>query len=113
MDKLTTYRDAIKKVLRDFAELANRSPQKDAETLCAFDEARDHYLLLNTGWSGEYRLRGNTLFIRIKNGKVWIEEDWTEDGIVDDLMQAGIPKEDIVLGFHPPEVRARTEFAVA
>ncbi|MFN6271466.1 MAG: element excision factor XisI family protein, partial [Microcystis sp.] len=34
-------------------------------------------------------------------------------GITDELLKAGIPKEDIVLGFHEPEVRLHTGFAIA
>jgi hypothetical protein len=37
----------------------------------------------------------------------------TEDGIATDLLEAGVPKEDIVLAFHAPEMRPYTEFAVA
>jgi len=44
-----------------------------------------------------------------KHGKVWIEEDWTEEGISKDLVAAGIPPEDIVLAFHSPEPRLLTE----
>ena len=39
---------------------------------------------------------------RIKNGKLWIEEDWTEEGITDDLLRAGVKHEKIVLGLPPP-----------
>lgn len=37
----------------------------------------------------------------------------TEDGIANELVEAGIPKEEIVLGFHEPGVRKYTGFAVA
>jgi hypothetical protein len=37
----------------------------------------------------------------------------TEDGITNELLAAGIPQKDIVLGFHEPEVRQYTGFAVA
>lgn len=53
------------------------------------------------------------LHMRLQNGKVWIEQDGTETGVADELLQAGIPKDDIVLGFYRPERRAITEFAVA
>ncbi len=45
--------------------------------------------------------------------KVWIQCDETEEGIATDLMEAGISKEDIVLGFRYPKVRKYTGFAVA
>ena len=41
-----------------------------------------------------------------------VEEDWTEDGIATDLVRAGVPKEDIMLGFYDPKMRQYT-FAVA
>ena len=34
-------------------------------------------------------------------------------GVAEELVQAGIPKSHIVLGFRPPEVRKHTEYAVA
>jgi hypothetical protein len=68
---------------------------------------------MSLGWRGEKRVRQAILYMRLRNGKIWIEEDWTEDGVVLDLQEAGIPKEDIVLAFNPPEVRHLTEYAVA
>ncbi|MDJ0547721.1 MAG: element excision factor XisI family protein, partial [Microcystis sp. M49637_WE12] len=53
------------------------------------------------------------IHIRIKNERVYIEQDWTEIGITSQLLEAGIPKEDIVLAFHDPASRKLTEFAIA
>ncbi|MEA5560934.1 element excision factor XisI family protein, partial [Planktothrix agardhii] len=47
------------------------------------------------------------------NDKIYIEEDWTEEGIANELLTEGVPKEDIVLAFHDPETRKLTEFAIA
>jgi hypothetical protein len=47
------------------------------------------------------------------DGKCWIQRDGTETGIAHDLEAAGIPKDRIVLGFRPPEVRPLTGYAVA
>lgn len=52
------------------------------------------------------------VYLRIQNGKIWVEEDWTQ-GIVNDLLEAGVPHEDIVLGFQHPSKRLLTEFAIA
>lgn len=113
MDKLVEYRRLIKSLLFEFASWANRTPPLNHETVCAFDEERDHYVLLNVTW-GQYRcVRGAQVFVRLRNGKIWVEEDWTEDGIATRLLERGVPKDDIVLAFHPPEMRPYTEFAVA
>ena len=113
MDKSAEYRQLIKQVLTRYAELINRRPKPGKETQVVFDEERDHYMLITVGWSQQRRIRGTTLYVRLRDAKFWIEEDWTENGIATDLLEAGVPKEDIVLAFHPPEMRPHTEFAVA
>ena len=32
-----------------------------------------------------------TVYVRIRDGKFWIEEDWTEDGIATDLVWRRLP----------------------
>ena len=114
MDKLVHYRALIKKLLSDYCDLMNRSAAPaGVETEVVFDEEHDQYMLLNVGWSGRKRFRGTTVYLRLRNGKIWVEEDWLENGIVKDLLEAGVPKEDIVLAFQPPEMRPHTDFAVA
>jgi len=49
----------------------------------------------------------------IINGKIWIQRDGTEYGIANELVAAGIPKNKIVLAFHPEDVRQYTDFAIA
>jgi hypothetical protein len=53
-----------------------------------------------------------TMHIDIKNGKIWIQHDGTEVGIATILLEEGVPKDDIVLAFHSPDMREFTEFAV-
>jgi hypothetical protein len=113
MDKLTEYRRLIRRELSEYERLYNLQPTPGVETFVVFDEERDHYILMSLGWDQGRRVRRAILYVRLRDGKVWIEEDWTEHGLATDLLQAGVPKEDIVLAFHPPERRAWTEFAVA
>jgi hypothetical protein len=54
------------------------------------------------------------LYLRLRDGTIWVEEDWreedwTEEGIANRLLKAGVPHEDIVLGFHAPGMRKLTE----
>jgi hypothetical protein len=113
VDRVTEYRRLIQQQLKGLEEVCNRRPAPGVETLCVFDEVRDHYLLVSTGWFHRERVRGTTVFARIKGGKILIEEDWTEDGIVPELLAAGVLKEDIVSGLQPPETRLTSEIAVA
>lgn len=113
MDKLTEYPKLIKRILTEYVELSNRHPKPDIETFLIADEAKAHYIWMNLGWQNGERITGMTVYVRIRDGKFWIEEDWTEDGIATGLVHAGVPREDIVLAFHEPKMRQYTDFAVA
>jgi hypothetical protein len=52
------------------------------------------------------------IHIQIKHQKIWIEQDETEIGIANELVEAGVPKADIVLAYQAPYLRSLTEFAV-
>ena len=77
------------------------------------DQDQQRFILLDLGWSGGRRVNHVYLHVQLTGEKIWVEEDWTEDGIAEELVRAGVPREDIVLGFQPPERRHLTEFAVA
>jgi hypothetical protein len=65
------------------------------------------------GWDRTGRVHAVVLHLHIQNGKIWVEVDATENGVTQELLDAGIPKEDIVLGFYRLERRKLTEFAAA
>ncbi len=113
MERLKQYRALIKELLLQHAERLTGYTQADVEVELNFDEERDHYMLLRLGWTPKGRLFVPTLYARIRNGKIWIENDWTEAGLATELLERGVPAEDVVLAFHPPEMRPYTEFAVA
>lgn len=110
--KIVKYRQLLKQILSRHLELVNRQPRPGVDSELVIDEERDTppaQAMLGRRW----RIDGITFCARIRDGKFWIEEHWTEDGIATELVAAGVPKEDIVLAFHEPELRAYTEFAAA
>ena len=113
MDKIVKYRQLLKQILFNHVELVRRQPWPGVESELVIDEVRDNYIWIKIGWSNEERIDGIAFFARIRDGKFMIEEDWTEDGIATELMEAGVPKQDIVLAFHEPEMRSYTELAAA
>ncbi|MEL7034448.1 MAG: XisI protein [Cyanobacteria bacterium J06592_8] len=84
----------------------------DLERKLIIGEDKKNYLLMTVGYLKGKRVHACIVHLEIIEDKVWIHQDGLEDGIADDLIAAGIPKNHIVLGFHPPEVRPYTEFAV-
>jgi XisI protein len=114
MDKLEHYRHLIKKIITEYEGFALKTPNPEGvDSILAFDDRKDQYLWLQTGWHDNNKIRGITVYVRIKNEKIWIEEDWTEEGIATDLLREGVPQSDIVLAFYSPEKRQFTEFATA
>jgi hypothetical protein len=111
MDTLDRYRKAIREVIDEYA----RYPVShgDIAMEVVVDQDRDHYELIHVGWDGPRRVHGAVIHIDILDGRIWIQHDGTESGVAEDLVQAGVPRDAIVLGFRPPHVRQYTGFAVA
>ncbi|GAB4470488.1 MAG: hypothetical protein OHK0029_43340 [Armatimonadaceae bacterium] len=76
------------------------------------DTKNDRYLLLTMGWDGPKQIYSVLAHLDIIDGKIWVQHDQTETGIANDLVDAGIPRNQIVLGFKSPERRRDTEFAI-
>ncbi|CAD5934736.1 XisI protein [Planktothrix agardhii] len=75
-------------------------------------EDRNNFLLITLGWEDDVQVHGCLVHIEVIGDKIWIHRDGLEDGIANELVKAGIPKTQIVLGFHPPNILPYTEFAV-
>jgi len=110
MDKLARYRGIVEAVVRDYV---HKPFNGEIECQLVIDRERDHYLVVNVGWDRKRRVDGTSIHLDIIDGKVWIQWDGTNRPIADELLAAGIPREDIVLGFQPPHLRQYTDFAVA
>jgi XisI protein len=110
MDKLTKYRQIVQQLLLKYAAIG--TPDPDVETQTVFDSERDHYQLINVGWKNQRRTYGCFLHIDIKNGKIWLQHNGTEDEVTEELVNLGIPKQDIVIGFHSAFKRKFTDYAV-
>lgn len=109
MDTTHRYRDIIQEVIETYG---NRStPQVGSRTEIIFDRERDSYLLLEVGWERGERLYMTLMHLDLIDGKIWVQDDGTEEGAAILLMEAGVPKENIVLGFYPESHRLHTEFA--
>ena len=109
MDPVTEYRRIVRDLIRGYAGFVPARGEVQIEVV--FDESNDHYELVYAGWNGPYRIHGSVIHIDIRDGKVWIQYDGTEDGVAEELVKAGIPRDRIVLAFKPPEVRKYTDFA--
>ena len=110
MEKLEKYRDLVKKLINKYGQY--KPKYGDIEVQKIFDTQGDHYQLMNVGWHGNRRLRGCVLQIDLKSDKIWIQHDGTEIGVANELVEWGVPKEDIILAYYAPYRRQYTGFAV-
>jgi hypothetical protein len=110
MDTIVQYRKYIQDILDEYASYKPRYGDVEMEVIA--DTQRDHYQLLSVGWNQLERIHGTLIHIDIRDGKIWIQHDGTEEGIANRLVEQGVPKSDIVLAFHPPYKRPYTDFAV-
>lgn len=113
MDTLKTYRGIIACVLEKYQESYAQGQPEEIDTVILRDDERGEFMLFRVGWESRKRVHNPVFYLRLKNNKIYIEEDWTEEGVVMDLTRAGVPNHDIVLAFNPPMVRHLTDYAVS
>ena len=111
MNAVSEYRRIIRDMIREYAKF--KPSLGDVQVEIIFDESNDHYELMYAGWTGDHRIHGSVLHLDIRDGKVLIQYDGTEEGVAEKLVEAGIPRDRIVLAFKPPRVRKYTDYAPA
>jgi hypothetical protein len=113
MDSLDEYRRIVRDTLTRLASAPYSVGDLTCETV--FDRDADRYLAVTFGWDHEgKRVNECVVHVDIVDGKLWIRCDNTDWVVAQELAGAGVPKDRIVLGFWPPEIRKRnTEFAAA
>jgi XisI protein len=100
MDTISQYKQIIEHVLAHYLEPI-------------FDREHGRYVAMSLGWQGARRVHSCLIHIDMHDDKIWIQRDGTEQGIANDLVAAGIPRDRLVLGFYSAATRQHTAFAVA
>ena len=111
MDKLTRYREIIRRELQDFAEWSTK-PDSPIRSEVVHDPVLEHFELIQVGFEGRRRIHSMLFHLDIIDGKVWVQYDGTDRPVAEALVRAGIPKEDIVLAEKPADVRPFTGYGV-
>ncbi|MFZ4557870.1 MAG: XisI protein [Pseudanabaena sp.] len=109
MDTITQYRQQIKTVLENHAR---HFWDDRIQAQIIIDPERHHYQLVYVGWRDSKRYYGVVLHIDIFDSKIWIQQDGTEIGAANELVELGGSNQDIILGFDPPNLRQYTDFAI-
>ncbi|MEL7038819.1 MAG: XisI protein [Cyanobacteria bacterium J06592_8] len=110
MDKLEHYRQCIKQILTEHSKVSATTDTVKIQLI--FDDERGHYQLTYMGWDGDQRVFGPVMHFDIKDGKIWVQYNGTEDAVAERLVEMGVPASDIVLGFRSEFKRQFTCSAV-
>lgn len=111
METLEDLRASIRTVFSEWEKLP-RIPS-DWKIVSVQDEFHDRYTLQQVS-STQNRYDSRLLaYLEIRDDKIWILTDNTEEGVASELVAEGVAKNRIVLGFYSPNLREAGEFAVA
>jgi XisI protein len=69
--------------------------------------------VVRAGWSGQRRVKGIVLHLRIAGGQVWVEENGTDQDIASELVGLGGRPADVGGGFIHPSLLESLALAVA
>jgi hypothetical protein len=53
------------------------------------------------------------MHLDIKEGKIWLQQNLTDQNPAEELVKKGVPRTDIILGLQAPYKRAYTDYGVA
>lgn len=110
MDRIAQYRKLIQQILTRHNQTTKS--RGNVEHYLVLDQEGDHYQWMTIGWEEDKRIYGCLIHIDIKDSKIWIQYDGTEIGVANQLIELGVPNQDIVLAFQAPYARQYTDFAV-
>ncbi len=111
LDKLNQYREILKQVIEHQATFKASDRQIESVPIC--DPIHGHYLLMSLGRDHVGRAHDILIHLRLKDGKVQVEWDGTEEGIFDELLEAGVCKEDVVFDLGDEDFVPASEFIAA
>jgi hypothetical protein len=88
MERQEYLRKAILQLLQNYCEGEVEQPDSELQMIC--DRERDHYQLVSLGWQGQQRFYSVLMHLDIKNGKIWIQRNETDELIAQELLAMGV-----------------------
>ena len=113
MEKVNFLKECILSVMQEYANYLSGSNLPQVEYSLITDDLHGKYQLVAVGWDKSERIYYIIFHADIVGEHIWVQEDNTEDGFANLLLEKGVEKKDIVLAYYPASHRQYTEFAVA
>jgi len=84
MDRLAKYRQIVRTFLMEYSK--TKPINDDLEIQVLFDTEHDHYQIVELGWDGHNRIYSCPIHLDIRDGKVWIQRNQTDELIAEELV---------------------------
>jgi hypothetical protein len=112
MDKIEKYQTILIDLLNEFGAIKKRlTPNVKSQLI--IDKENNHYQLVSVGWHNTQFVYLVAFHFDIIEDKIWIQQNNTDCLIADELVERGVPPQDIVLGFVSERAREQSGFAMA
>jgi hypothetical protein len=113
MGKLEKYQELIIAYLTEYANTVRPVNLQGVANRVIIDKNNNSFQLVRIGWNGQKHIFNVVLHFDIIDDKVWLQRNNTDRDVVDTLIEKGMERHDIVLGFQPPFARGHFGFAAA
>jgi hypothetical protein len=95
MEKVKTYQKILLSFLEDYSKITYaNAPNLEQQILV--DTKRNHFQLVSVGWQKGKFIYDVVFPFDIKNGQIWIQQNWTDLKLRQELVDRGV----FLLGFH-------------
>lgn len=113
MDKIKKYQNILTQYLSDFAKEPPYANMPEVKTTILIDLKDNHFQALDMGWTDMKYVFSPVFHFDIIDGKIWFQCNNTDRDVIDELIEMGVEKNDIILGFQPPYVRSQLNLTAA
>ena len=105
MDKIAHYQNALCALFADYVNNTVTLGADQLEAKMLIDKEHNRFQVLYYGWQrGKYSF-STAFHFDIIDGKIWLQCNNTEWEVDTILIEKGVAKEDIIIGFLPPYYR--------
>ncbi len=99
MDRIENYRQILEKIVKRHAQF--QPANGEIKTHAVIDAETGDYMVVDSGWNEKgRRIYDVVLHFRLQNDAVHIERNNTDAEIVQELLESGIEKDDIILSYN-------------
>lgn len=98
MEKLAQYQRILSEFVEEFAN-APFSVQTQLQNQAVTDTIHNHFQVVTMGWDKGQFVFDIVLHFDIKDNKIWIQQNWTDILLDQELVKRGVAATDIKVGF--------------